>query len=140
MDDTEISPQQVTSHKITVSRRDITGLEETEKPRYPKGIHAERILIDEIPEEKGDATKRDSIKFDEVKPRRDMETIYQVERGQKTQVDEERVRIGKLDVRDYEKITRTADQLDERITNYIERKQKHHEVILLAFIILLLFG
>ncbi len=59
-DDTVTSDQKVTSEKITISRRDVTHIEETEKPtRYPKDFDIGRIVIEETPEENKELTKRD---------------------------------------------------------------------------------
>ena len=128
-DDIEVSQQQVTSEKITISRRDITRLEETEKPRYPKDVDIGRIVIEEIPEEMGETTKRDMAKRDEVKPRqKDMETRYEIERGPKPQK-EEIVKVGKLDVTDYEKTSRASELVEERLTTSAERMPKDRQVI-----------
>ena len=87
-------------------------------------------MIEEIPEEKEEVTKRDVIKKDEVKQRReDMETRYQVERGPKRQVKEEIIKVGKFDVRDYEKTPMVCERVEERTTTYTDRMQKDREVI-----------
>jgi hypothetical protein len=128
-DDTQISQQHVTSEKISVSRRDITHIEETEKPMYSKDLDIGRIVIEEIPEEKEEVPKRDVFKRDEVKRRHeDMETRYQIERGPKPQLKEEIIKVGKLDVRDYEKTPRVSERVEER-TSYTDRMQKDRKVI-----------
>ena len=127
-DDTQVHQQQVTSEKITVSRKDITRMEETEKQRYPKDLDIGRIVIEEVPEDKDEVTERDFHRKDEVKRRHeDMETRYQVERGPKPQIKEDIIKVGKLDVRDYEKTPREFERVEES-TTYTERMQKDRKV------------
>ena len=115
-DDTETSKKQVTSEKITVSRRDMTRMEETEKPRYPKDLDIGRIEIEEIPDENEEVTQGDVVKRDEVKQRREkMETRYQIEKDSKSQVKEETIKIGKLDVTDYDRSSRMTDTITDGI-------------------------
>lgn len=122
-DDTETSKKQVTSEKITVSRRDMTRMEETEKPRYPKDLDIGRIVIDEIPDENEEVTQGDIVKRDEVKQRREkMETRYEIEKDSKSQVKEETIKIGKLDVTDYDRSSRMTDTITDGM-------QKDREVI-----------
>jgi hypothetical protein len=103
-------------------------MEETEKHRYPKDLDIGRIVIEEIPEEKEEVTKHDVLKRDEVKRRHeDMETRYQVERGPKPQVKEEIIKVGKLDVTDYEKKQREFETVEESAT-YTDRMQKDRKV------------
>ena len=128
-DDTETSQKHVTSEKITVSRRDMTRMEQTEKPRYPKDLDIGRILIEEISDEK-EVTQGDVVRRDDVKPRSEkMETNYEIKRGPKSQVKEETVKIGKLDVTDYDRTSRVSDRLEERITPSTDRMPKNREVI-----------
>ncbi|XP_028404537.1 trichohyalin-like [Dendronephthya gigantea] len=113
-DDTEITQQRVTAEKITVSREDMTQIEETEKPRYPKDLDIGRIVIEEAPEEKEEILKRDVVRTDEVKPRReDMKTPYQAQKVPGVQVKEEVIKIGKLDVTDYERTRKDEIQIVE---------------------------
>ena len=100
-DETEISQQHVSSEKISVSRRDITRLEETEKPRYPKDLDIGRIVIEELPEEK-EVTQSELVHKDELKLREGMlDTCYAVKNIPKKYVRED-VKVGKLDITDYE--------------------------------------
>ncbi|XP_028404780.1 glutactin-like [Dendronephthya gigantea] len=118
-DDTEITQQRVTAEKITVSREDITQIEETEKPRYPKDLDIGRIVIEEAPEEKEEILKRDVVRRDEVKPRReDMKTPYEAEKVPGVQMREEIIKVGKLDVTDYEKTQKDSER------TYVERLRK----------------
>ena len=114
-----MSHQQVTSEKITVSRRDINRFEETDKQRYPKDLDIGRIVIDEIPEEKEEVMKPDAVKRDEIQRsrREDVDTRYEVS---KKQVKEDVVKVGRLDITDYEKTPRESQQVDERITTHTE--------------------
>ena len=114
-DETEISQQKVTSEKISVSRKDITRLEETEKPRYPKDLDIGRIVIEEIPEEKEEVAKHDIVHKDEVKPRRrDMETCYEVKTVPKKKVKEDTIKIGRLDINDYHTTSLESEHVQER--------------------------
>ena len=103
-------------------------MEETEKPRYPKDIHVGRIVIEEVPEEKEEVTKRDVFKKDEVKPRHEgKETRYEVERAPRTRVKEEVVKVGRLDITDYEEAQRESERVEQRKT-HIERLKKDQKV------------
>ena len=107
-------------------------MEGTEKPKYPKDLDIGRIVIEEIPEEKEEMTKRDVVKRDEVKPRReDMETRYEVEKIPRKQVQEDMVKVGRLDVTDYEKKTREFER-EERTTTYTERLEKDRKVMIIC--------
>ena len=122
-DDTEISQQRVTAEKVTVSREDIPLMEETEKPRYPKDLDIGRIVIEETPEEKLEVLKRDVVKRDEVKPRReDMKSPYEAEKFPGEQVKKEVIKVGKLDVTDYEKTQKDSER------TYIERLRNDQKV------------
>ena len=125
-DDTRVSQQQVTAEKITVSKTDICRMEETEKPRYPKHLDVGRIVIEEIPEEKKEVTKRDDFKRDEVKPRldKDTTTLYQVGKDTKQHVKEDVIEVGKLDITDYEKTQKESERVRERTTLEKEEKVK----------------
>ena len=120
-DDTVTSDQKVTSEKITISRRDVTHIEETEKPtRYPKDFDIGRIVIEETPEENKELTKRDVHKTDKMKTKHEDTKTYQVRRDPKPQVKEDVVKVGRLDITDYEKISRDSERVEER-TTYTER-------------------
>ena len=131
-DDTETSEQHGTSEKITVSATGITQMEETERQRYPKDLDIGRIVVEERPEEKQEMPKRDVLKRDVVKPRHeDMETRYEAERetkrGPKAQVREDLVKVGRLDITDYEKVSRDSEQVEKRAT-HTERLGKLQKV------------
>jgi hypothetical protein len=131
-DDTEIPQQQATTEKITIGRRDITRMEETEKPRYPKDLDIGRIVIEEIPEEMEEVTKPNVVKRDEVKLRReDTETRYGVEKEHRKQV-QEMVNVGRQDITDYEKTPRELEHVEERTTTYTERLGKDRKVNLMS--------
>ena len=99
-------------------------MEETEKPRYPKDLDIGRIVIEEIPEEKEEVTKPDVVKRDEIRTRReDIDTHYEIEEVPTKQVKEDVVKVGRLDITDYEKAPR-----EERITTYTERLGKDRKV------------
>ena len=127
-DDTEVSQQQVTAEKITVSKTDtFSRIEETEKPRYPRHLDVGSIVIEQIPEEKEEVTRRDVIKTDEVKPRhKDTEVRYEVERRPKQQK-EDVVKVGRLDVTDYHKETMEFEPTKEK-TTYTETLGKERQV------------
>ena len=93
-------------------------MEKTEEPKYPKDHHIGRIVIEEIPEEKEELTKRDIRRRDEVRPRsEEIKTRFEVERGPRPQVREEVIKVGKRDVTDYEKTQREAERVEERIVS-----------------------
>ena len=122
-DDTKIFQQPVTAEKITTSKEDIPLMEETEKPRYPKDLDIGRIVIEETPEEKLEVLKRDVVKRDEVKPRReDMKSPYEAEKFPGEQVKKEVIKVGKLDVTDYEKTQKDSER------TYIERLRNDQKV------------
>ena len=104
-------------------------MEETEKPRYPKDLNVGRILIEEIPEEKNDVEKHPIVKRDEIKPRRgDTEPGYNVDTVCRKQVQQDLVKVGRLDISDYEKTPRESRQIEERTTTYAPEFEKHHRV------------
>ena len=89
-------------------------------------------MIEEIPEEK-EVTKRDVIKREEVKPRHeDMETRYQVEKVPGRQAHEEVVKVGRLDMTEYEKTQREPESIKDRTTTYTGRLGKDLEVTLIT--------
>jgi hypothetical protein len=104
----------------------------TEKPRYPKDIDVGRIVIEEIPEEK-EVTKRDVIKREEVNPKHeDMETCYEVEKVPRRQAHEDVVKIGILDITEYEKTQREPESIKDRTTTYTGRLGKDLEVTIIS--------
>ena len=107
-------------------------MEGTEKPKYPKDLDIGRIVIEEMPEGKEEVTKRDVVKRDEVKPRReDMETCYEVEKIPRKQVQEDMVKVGRLDVTDYEETPREVER-EERTTTYTQRLEKGRKVMIIS--------
>ena len=107
-------------------------MEETEKPRYPKDIDVGRIVIEELPEEKEQLTKRDVVNRDEVKPKRDdMETRYEVKKVPRIQVQEEVVKVGRLDITDYEKTQREPERVQERTATFTRKFEKDRKVTLI---------
>lgn len=125
----EISQPQVSSEKITVSTRDLTRMEETETPRYPKDLNIGRIVIEEIPEVKEKVIKSDVGKRDEVKPRReDIESRYEVEGVPRKQVLEDVVKVGRLDITEYEKSPRVSEREEKRPTTESEKLLKEKKV------------
>ena len=98
-------------------------MEETEKPRYAKDLEIGRIVIEETPEEKEEILKHAVVKRDQVKPRREnMKTPYEAEKFPEEQVKKEVIKVGKLDVTDYEKTQKDSE------TTYIERLRKDQKV------------
>jgi hypothetical protein len=107
-------------------------MEATEKPRYPKDIDVGRIVIEEIPEEK-EVTKRDIIKRDEVKTKHeDMETCYAVEKVPRRQAHEDVVKVGRLDITEYEKTKREPESVKDRTTTYTGRLEKDAKVTIIS--------
>ena len=99
--------KQVTSDKISVTGEDTHRKEETEKPRYPKAPDVGRIVIDEIPEGKQPLIKRGIPKRDKVKETRvDVEMCDEVEGRQASHLKEDVVKVGRLNITDYEDTTR----------------------------------
>lgn len=109
-----MSGQQAASQKIAVSRSNISRLQETHKPRYPKDIDVGRIVIEEIPEEKTNIPESDTIqlrqKLSEFTLRKS-----DVQERPKTYVREGVVKVGKLDTTDLDRVTRESRIVDERL-------------------------
>jgi hypothetical protein len=104
-------------------------MEETEKPRYPKDICVGRIVIEEIPEEKEEVTKPDVVKRDEVRPRHEeKETRYESEKVTGTRV-KEVIKVGRLDITDYEKIQKESKRVEQRKATYTEQLRKDRKVL-----------
>ena len=104
-DDTEVSRQQVTAEKITVSRTDLARMEETEKPRYPKHLDIGRIVIEETPEEKEEIVKREFSRGERVRPKSTDVTVtkHEVAEHPKAHITDDIIKVGKLDVTHLEK-------------------------------------
>ena len=102
-------------------------MEETERPKYPKDLHVGRIVIEEIPEERETVASHDILKKDEVKPKHE-DKPYEVEKVPRTQVKEEVVKVGRLDVTDYEKMQKESQRLEQRKTYFTERTSKDQKV------------
>ena len=104
-------------------------MEETEKPKYTKDFDIGRIVIEEIPEETVEVTRRDIVKKDEVEPRRaDKETRYEIEQAPRTRAKDEVVKVGRLDITDYEKTQKESEKLEQRKTTDTERLRKDQKV------------
>ena len=105
-------------------------MEETEKPRYPKHLDVGRIVIEETPEEKEELIRRDVIKRDEVKQRhKDTDERYEVERRRRPQRREDVVKVGRMDVTDYQERTVESETMKERETSS-ERLRRDRKVCL----------
>ena len=122
-DDTEVHQQQVTTEKISVSRRDITRMEGTEKPVYPKDLDIGRIVIEETPEDKDEIIKRGDFEKEHVRPKSTEVTVtkHEVEEHPKTYVTEDVIKVGKLDVTHLEKEIVEAKTVKERTKAYRDR-------------------
>ena len=69
-------------------------------------------MIDEIPEEKQPLIKREIPKRDKVMETRvDIETSDKVKEGRAMQVEEDVVKVGRLNIADYEKAPKASDEL-----------------------------
>ena len=123
-DETEVSQEQVTAEKITVSQtEDICRMEETEKPRYPKHLDVGRIVIEETPEEKQEVIRRDIVKRDEVVAKhKDREARYEVKRQQQQKTKEDVVKMGRLEITDLE--SRKIEKTPWEKTETVERPRK----------------
>lgn len=102
-------------------------MEETERPRYPKDLHVGRIVIEEIPEEREKVASHDILKKDEVKPKHE-DKPYEVEKVPRAQVKEEVIKVGRLDITDYEKMQKGSERLEQRKTYFTERTSKDQKV------------
>ena len=134
-DDTEVSPQRVATEKITVDRGDITRMEATEKPRYPKDIDVGRIVIEEIPEEREEIPKHKILRKEHGGPRSTGVTIaqHEVEEHPKTYVTEDVIKVGKLDVIHLEKEMVEAKTVQDKIRTYKDRVDGPRKVSLVVF-------
>lgn len=128
-DDTKIFREHVTTDKVTVSRGDITRTEKIDKPKYPKDVG--RILIEEVREEKQDKAKPDVSMEEELKPRSTevRVTRHEVEEVPRTDVKEDVIKIGKLDLTEMEKIPLESRRGEEIETTYTERVDGARKVV-----------
>ena len=122
-DGAEVPQQQVTTERISVSRRDLTRMEETEKLVYPKSLDIGRIVIEETPEDKEEILKRGDFEIEHVRPKSTDATVtkHEVEEHPKTYVTEDVIKVGKLDVTHLEKEVVEAKTVKERINAYRDR-------------------
>ena len=118
------------SEKLIVHEGDIPHTDEPVKPRYPKNLDVGRIVFEEAPEEKEPMTKHDVQKRDEVKETHDdMETSYKVERGLTTQVKQDVVGVGWLNVIDYGGTPKQSERVEEMVkASYTEKPRKFQKV------------
>ena len=64
-----------------------------------------------------------------MKPKRDdMETRYEVQKAPRKQVQEEVVKVGRLDITDYEKTRREPERVQERTTTFTRKFEKDRKV------------
>ena len=96
--------KRVRSENIKITEEDIHRSEETEKPRYPKSLDIGRMVIGENPEEKQPVVERRKIKDTPV----DMETCDTIGRGPAPQVKKDMIKVGKINITDYEKKPRES--------------------------------
>ncbi len=67
-----------------------------------------------------------------MKPKRDdMETRYEVQKVPRKQVQEEVVKVGRLDITDYEKTYREPERVEERTTTFTRKFEKDRKVTLI---------
>ena len=112
------------SEKIIVDAGDMPHMEKTEKQRYPKSLDVGRIVIEETPEEKEPLRKRDVLRRDEVKETcEEIETHHQNGRIATTELEKDIVKVGRLDVTDYEKTFTESERVDKRVTSGTERSK-----------------
>ena len=129
-DDTDVSRTQVTTEKIIVSRSDIAPTEDTEKPKYPKDLDIGRIVIEEIPAEKDETLKHDVLPKDVKSKRTDVTvTRHEVEEFPRTFVEEDVIKVGKLDVTDVEKTLVESGRVGEKVAAYTERLKGARKVV-----------
>lgn len=128
-DETEISCDTITSEKVTVSRRDITQAEETEKPRYPKDRDIGRIVIEEIPEQKEQIPMGRDVRKGDFKPSRtDLTVTRQVKDDSRKYIKEDVIKVGKLDVTELNKTPVESKQEEKRVATYTETVDGVHKV------------
>ena len=108
----EISQQLVTTETITVGRRDIGRLKETEKPRYPKDLDVGRIVIEEIPEEKEKVPKREAPKKEQIRPKSIEVTARQYEIEERAKTYPEQREVGRLVIEEL------PEKIDKRPQKY----------------------
>ncbi len=128
----EISREKVTTEKVTVSRREVRSHEEPKTPTYRKDLDIGRIVINEIPEQKEETPKRDTVQREPIRPKRTAMTISQrdVRERPKKYVSEDVVKVGRLDTTDLERITEESRRVEQRIKTQKEtidgRKVGYH--------------
>lgn len=129
-DDTEVSRTQVTTERVTVSRREITSAEEIDKPTHPKELDIGRIVIEEIPEEQEERSKRVVSRKEEIEPRSTEVTVTRrdVEEVPRRESREDVIKVGKLDVTDLEKTPMESRRVEERVTTSREKLDGPHKV------------
>ena len=111
----EITRKQVTTETITVGRREIGRLEETEKPRYPKDLDVGRIVIEEIPEEKEKVPKREVLKKEQIRPKSIEVTATQYEIEERPKTYPEQREVGRLFIEEL------PEKIDKRPQKYPTR-------------------
>lgn len=118
------------SEKLIVHGGDMPRTDEPMKPRSPKNLDVGRIVFEETPEEKEPMTKHDVQKRDEAKEtHEDMETSYKVERGLTTQVKQDVVGVGRINVSDYGRTPKQSERVEEMVkTSYTEKPRKYQKV------------
>ena len=128
----EIPREKVTTENVTVSRRDIRIPEEPKTSTYRKDLDIGRIVINEIPEQKEETPKRDTVQREPIRPKRTAMTISQrdVRERPKKYVSEDVVKVGRLDTTDLERITEESRRVEQRIKTQKEtidgRKVGYH--------------
>ena len=119
-DDTETS-QKLITEKITVSQKDVSCMEQTEKRRYPKDVDIGRIVTEETPEEKREFSRREFPREDHVGQKGSEVTVVQHEDYPKAYVTEDAVKVGKLDVTHLERSSVDGASVSERVKTYRDR-------------------
>lgn len=110
-DDTQVSRKQITTEKVAVNRRGVTKLEETKKSKYPKEVDVGRIVIEEIPEEKEQISRRDDKqRGTDVTLRR-----QEVRDVTKDREKDDTVKIGRLDLCDLENEAVVSTKTEKRL-------------------------
>ena len=104
-------------------------MEETEIRRHLKDLHIGRIVIEEIPEEREEVARHDAVQRDQAKiSHADRETPYEDENVRRTHVKEEVVKVGRLDVTDYEKTQKESERLKQQKNYFTERSIQDQKV------------
>lgn len=129
-DDTMSSCKYITTDKVIVSKDDITSREEIYKSRYPKDRDVGRIVIEEIPDEK-EIPKYDISRKPIDKRISSEKTVmhYEVKDDARMRVKENVVKVGALDVTEFEKRPVESKGIEERVTTYKERVEEARKVL-----------